>query len=83
MIASLTFPEVLVQQVSLFISSPFFLCDCLGLPTSQLRTHRCHEKNHPGAAKWERIPQAGATLAQSGAAWTFPVPHKERTPCLS
>lgn len=45
MIASLTFPEVLVQQVSLFISSPFFLCDCPGLPASQLRTHLCHRRN--------------------------------------
>lgn len=46
MIASLTFHEVLVQWVSLFISSPFlFLCDCLRLPTSHLRTHLCHWRN--------------------------------------
>lgn len=58
MIASLTFPGALVQQVSLFISSPFSLwlpqvADFIAqdLPLSS--------KEHPSAAKWECISQGG------------------------
>lgn len=58
MIASLTFHEVLVQWVSLFISSPFlFLCDCLRLPTSHLRTHLCHWRNSHEQEKGSASPK--------------------------
>lgn len=51
---SIAFPEVLVPQVSLFISSPFILWDCLGLSASQL-TSLLLLKKLPRAAKWECI----------------------------
>lgn len=55
MIASLTFPEVLVQRVSLFISSSCFSLWLPGVAYFTAQDSPLSQKEHPWSAKWEYI----------------------------